>query len=99
MKNVESAEKILTLALSKKNFTARKIRECKNHLETQKEKMKLPFSLNEAYLFPRDVFPNVAVVLQLMPICAASGAIVETGFSVMHLIINELHSSFQHSMR
>ena len=60
--------------------------------------MKLPFSLNEAYLLSRNVFPNVAVVLQLMLICSASGAIVERDFSVMNIIMNELHSSLKTSI-
>lgn len=76
-KSAESVKKCLILALSEKNFTARKIRECGNHLEAQKEKMKLRFSLTEAYLFSKDVFPDVAVVLQLVLIYPASGAIVE----------------------
>ena len=45
--------------------------------------------------FFRGCFPNVAVVLQLVLICPASGAIVEWGFSVMNLIVNELHSSLK----
>ena len=66
-------EKSLTLAL-RKNSTARQIYKCDNHLEAHKGKMKLSFSLNEAYLFSRDVLPNPAVVLQLKLISLTSGA-------------------------
>ena len=55
--------------------------------------MKQPVSLNEAFLLVEEVLPNTVTLLKLIQVSAASGAIVEQGFSLMNLIINDLRNS------
>ena len=58
-------------------------------LESQKN---CPASLEEAYQFAKDVYPNIAQILKILLICPASGAVVERGFSLMNMQMNKLGS-------
>ena len=40
-----------------------------------------------------EILPDIATVLNIIIICPASGAVVERGFSLMNLIMNDLLSS------
>ena len=40
-----------------------------------------------------EILPDIATVLNIIIICPASGAVVERGFSLMNLIMNDLQSS------
>lgn len=56
-KSAESVKKCLILALSEKDFTARKIRECGNHLEAQKDKKEIAVFINRSLPFLEGCFP------------------------------------------
>ena len=62
-------------------------------MDSLNNKMKQPVSLNEAFLLVEEVLPNNATLLKLIQVSPASGAIVEQGFSLMNLIINDLRNS------
>ena len=62
-------------------------------VDSLNNKMKQPVSLNEAFLLVEEVLPNTVTLLKLIQVSAASGAIVEQGFSLMNLIINDLRNS------
>ena len=50
-------------------------------------------SLNDATICTAEVLPNICTVLILISVCSASGAVVEHGFSLMNLIMNDMRSS------
>ena len=50
-------------------------------------------SLNDAIICAAEVLPNICKVIILISVCPASGAVVERGFSLMNLIMNDLRSS------
>ena len=55
--------------------------------------MTQPISLNEAFLLVEEVLPSIATLLQLIQVCPASGAVVERGFLLMNLVMNDLRNS------
>ena len=54
--------------------------------------MKQPVSLNEVFLLV-EVLPNIAALLQLIQVCPASGTVVERGFSLINLAMDDLRNS------
>ena len=79
----------------KKKATARNIKCLRDEVNYLQEKVKKPISLLEAFHITEEILPDVAITLQLILICPASGAVVERGFSLMNLIMNELRSSMK----
>lgn len=65
----------------------------KKELENVSAKVKDPFSLEEAILLTSDILPEVNLILNIIAICPSSGAVVERGFSLMNLIMNDLRNS------
>ena len=47
-------------------------------------KKKCPVSLEEAYQFTKDVYPNTAQILKILLICSDSGAVIEWFFTQEH---------------
>ena len=58
-------------------------------------KKNYPVSLEEAYQFAKDVYPNIVQILKILLICPASGAVVERVFSLMNMQMNKLSSSMK----
>ena len=50
-------------------------------------------SLNDKITCTAKVFPNISTVVILVSVCPASGIVVEGGFSLMNLIMNDLTSN------
>ena len=50
-------------------------------------------SLNNAVVCTTEGLSSICTVLILISVCPTSGAVVEHGFSLMNLIINDLRSS------
>ena len=50
-------------------------------------------SISDALLLANEVFPDMTKILNIIAICPASGAVVERGFSLMNLIMNDLQNS------
>ena len=88
----QSKKKLLTIE-AKKSTSAKMLKENQAAVEFYKSKIENPVSLEEAFEVAEEVFPNVSTILQLALICPASGAVVERGFSLMNLIMNDLRSS------
>ena len=93
IRKLEVEEKKLVELTKKKKSTARNIKAAKNEIDELKQKVKEPVSLQEAFFLAEEIFPDVAAILQLILICPSSGAVVERGFSLMNLVMNELRSS------
>ena len=64
----------------KKKCTAKSMKQTKDQLETVVNKIKNPFSLEEAVYLCSEILPDIATVLNIIAICPASGAVVERGF-------------------
>ena len=62
-------------------------------MDSLTDKMTQPISLNEAFLLVEEVLPSIATLLQLIQVCPASGAVVERGFLLMNLVMNDLRNS------
>jgi len=52
-----------------------------------------PVSREDAIKCCSEILPDVCKVLVLISVCPASGAVVERGFSLMNLIMNDMRSS------
>ena len=52
-----------------------------------------PVTLSEAFRACHEIFPDVVIVLDIIQVFPSSGAVVERGFSLMNLIMNDLRSS------
>ena len=76
-----------------KKHTARNLKLQQRKVDSLTDKMKQSVSLNEAFLLVEEVIPNIATLLQLIQVCPASGAVVERGFSLMNLVMNDLRNS------
>ena len=61
-------------------------------MDSLTDKMKQPVSLNEVFLLV-EVLPNIAALLQLIQVCPASGTVVERGFSLINLAMDDLRNS------
>ena len=61
---------------NKKNMT-QNLKLQQHEVNSLTDKMKQPVSLHEAFLLAEEVLPNIATLLQLIQVCAASGSIVE----------------------
>ena len=61
---------------NKKNM-AQNLKLQQHEVNSLTDKMKQPVSLHEAFLLAEEVLPNIATLLQLIQVCAASGSIVE----------------------
>ena len=68
------------------------MKKTKDQLETVVNKIKNLFSLEEAMYLCFEILPDIATVLNIIAICPASGALVERGFSLVNLIMNDLRS-------
>ena len=64
-------------------------------VERLQHKVKCPVTILESFHQVEEILPDVATVLQLIMVCPASGAVVERGFSLMNLVMNELRSSMK----
>ena len=90
-----AAEKKLKVLEQKKKCRVRDLKAAKQLVLDLKKKSINPVSLNEAFKSSLEIFPDVAVVLNIIKICPSSGAVVERGFSLMNLIMNDLRSSMK----
>ena len=82
MKTFIKIKKLKPKALKKYNLTSKNL----NY------KKKCPVSLEEAYQFTKDVYPNTAQILKILLICSDSGAVIECGFSLKNMKMNKYHS-------
>ena len=77
----------------KKKNTARNLKLQHCEVDSLTDKMTQPVSPNEAFLLVEEVLPSIATLLQLIQVCSASGAVVERGFLLMNLVMNDLRNS------
>ena len=52
-----------------------------------------PVSISDVLLLANKVFPDMTKILNIIVICPTSGAVIERGFSLMNLIMNDLRNS------
>ena len=97
MKEYEIKKGLLTTKLKeqgkRKKCTTKSMKETKDQLETVVNKIKNPFSLEKGVYLCSEILPDIANVLNFMSIWPGSGAVVERGFSLMNMIMNDLRSS------
>ena len=97
MKEYEIKKGLLTTKLKeqgkRKKCTTKSMKETKDQLETVVNKIKNPFSLEKGVYLCSEILPDIANVLNFMSIWPGSGAVVERGFSLMNMIMNDLQSS------
>ena len=91
-KNVAAAENKLREQEKKKKCTAKTIKNLREHLKLLQNQLKNPVSLNGALICTAEVLPDICTTLILISVCPTSGAVVERGFSLMNLIMNNLRS-------
>ena len=72
-----------------KKAKAKDVKEIQTYIEKLELQKNCPVSLEEAYQFAKDVYPNIAQILKILLICPASGAVVERGFSLMNMQMNK----------
>ena len=89
------AEKKLKELEQKKKCSAQDFKAAKELVLNLKKKTINPVSLNKAFKASMEILSDVAVVLNIIQICPTSGAVVERGFSLMNLIMNDLRSSMK----
>ena len=88
---LRNAEKELRLLQSRKKSRARDIKVAEKKLKHKKNCLDNPVTVEIAHEWSTEVFPNIALLLEIILVCASSGAVVERGFSVMNLAMNKLH--------
>ena len=97
MKEYETKKDLLTSKLKeqgkKKKYIPKRVKNTKDQLETVINKIKNIFSLEEAVFLRSEILPDITAVLNIICVCPASGAVVNRGFSLMNLIVNDLQSS------
>ena len=69
------------------------MKEAKEEFCTLQKQCNNPVTLYEAFQACHEIFPDFAIVLEIIQVCPSSGAVVERGFSLMNLIVNDLRSS------
>ena len=77
---------------NKKN-TARNLKLQQREVDSLTDKMTQPVSLNEPFVLVAEVLLCIEAQLQLIQVCPASGAVVERGFSLMNLVMNDTRNS------
>ena len=78
---------------TKQKCTANRTKEAKEEFCTLQKQCNNPVTLYEAFQACHEIFPDFAIVLEIIQVCPSSGAVVERGFSLMNLIVNDLRSS------
>ena len=78
---------------TKQKCTANRTKEAKEEFCTLQKQCNIPVTLYEAFQACHKIFPDFAIVLEIIQVCPSSGAVVERGFSLMNLIMNDLRSS------
>ena len=78
---------------TKQKCTAKLLKEAKEEFCTLQKQCNNPVTLYEAFQACHEIFPDFAIVLEIIQVCPSSGAVVERGFSLMNLIVNDLRSS------
>ena len=68
--------KRMLLEMERNKITARNLKSQQREVDSLSENMKLPLSLNEAFLLV-EVLPNIATLLQLIQVCPTSGIVAE----------------------
>ena len=92
-KQLEQAENKLHELEKKKRSPAKAVKILKQEVEILSLKVKQPLPLEQTIKLTSDILPDVAIILNIISICPASGAVVERGFSLMNLIMNDLRNS------
>ena len=65
----------------------------REHLKLLQDQSRNPVSLNDTIICTVEVLPDICAVLILISVCPASGTVVECGFSLKNLIMNDLRRS------
>ena len=69
------------------------IKNLREHLKLLQDQLKNNVPLNDVIICTAEVLPNICTILILISDYPAIGAVVEHGFSLMNLIMNDLRSS------
>ena len=69
------------------------MKEAKEEVCTLQKQCNNPVTLYNTFQACHEIFPDVAIVLEIIQVCPSSGAVVERGFSLANLIMNDLRSS------
>ena len=84
MKEWKTKKGLLTTKLKeqgkKRKCAAKNMKQAKDQLDTVVNKIKNPFSLEEAVYLCYEILLDIATVLNIIVICPASDAVVERGF-------------------
>ena len=92
-KKLEYTNNKLCKSEKKKKCTAKLFKQSSQEINDLEIKGNDPVSISDALLLANKVFPDVTKILNIIVICPASGAVVERGFSLMNLIMNDLRNS------
>ena len=86
------AEQKLHQLQTKQKCRAKLLKEAKEEVCTLQKHCNKPVTLYEAIQSCHEIFPDVAIVLEIIQVCPSSGAVVERRFSLMNLVMNDLRS-------
>ena len=92
-KKLEYTKNKLCESEKKKKWTAKLIKQSCQEINDLEIKVNDSVSVSDALLLANEVFPDVIKILNIIAICPTSGAVVERGFSLMNLIMNDLRNS------
>ena len=92
---LRNAEKEPRLLQSRGKSRARDIKVAEKKLNHKKNCLDNPVTVEIADELSTEVFPNIALLLEIILVCPSSGAVVERGFSVTNLAMNKLQSSMK----
>ena len=87
------AEQKLHQLQTKQKCRSKLLKEAKEEVCTLQKQCNKPVTLYEAIQSCHEIFPDVAIVLEIIQVCPSSGAVVERRFSLMNLVMNDLRSS------
>ena len=69
------------------------MKEAKEEVCTLQKQCNKPVTLYEAFRSCHEIFPDDAIVLEIIKVCLSSRAVVERRFSLMNLVMNDLRRS------
>ena len=69
------------------------MKEAKEEVCTLQKQCNNPVTLYDAFQACHEIFPDVAIVLEIIEVFPSSGVVVERGFLLTNLIMNYLRSS------
>ena len=87
------AEQKLLQLQTKQKCAAKFLKEEKEEVCTLQKQRNNPVTVYEAFRACHKIFPDVVIVLEIIHVCLSSTVVVEKGFSLTNLIVNDLRSS------